>query len=68
MLEFCDFLINESKLVKDNNVECWIKQMDAFVKKVTNNKQELPIKDETEFTKWLLRFTQEDPDGIEATR
>ena len=68
LLNFCDFLRNESEIVKDNLVDCWIEKMDEFVRKETNNAQSLPISDETEFTSFLLRFISEDPDGIDAYR
>ena len=42
--------------------------MDAFVKSETKNKVFLPIADETEFNKWLLRFIEKDPKGIDAYR
>ena len=32
LLEFCNYLLNESKIVEKKLVECWIKDMDNFVR------------------------------------
>ena len=42
--------------------------MDTFVKSETKNEVSLPIADEKEFNKWLLRFIEKDPKGIDAYR
>ena len=68
LLEFCDYLVNESELVADNLVECWISDMDKWIKKISDDEKSLPIKDEAEFTEMLFRFVNEEPAGIEAAR
>ena len=54
--------------MQDGVVNCWIRHMDEFVKRETKNEVSIPIADETEFTKWLLRFIEKDPKGIDAYR
>ena len=67
-MKFCDYLINESDVVSDKIVNCWIKNMDNFVRKESQNRISIPIEDEEEFMTWLLLFTQKDAKGIDAFR
>ncbi len=67
-MQLCDWLRTESELVQDGIVNCWIKQMDEFVRRETGNMTALPIPDEAEFTRYLHRFIDEDPAGIDAYR
>ena len=46
LIEFCEYLEIESELVLDNQVDCWIKRMDEFVRRDTANAMSLPIADE----------------------
>lgn len=68
MLKLCDWLENGSGLVQEGNVNCWIKRMDEFVRRETSNAASLPLSDEVEFNRYLHRFIDEDPAGIEAYR
>ena len=68
LLAFCDYLENESKLVMNNLVECWIKDMNEFVIRHSAGKKSFPIQNENEFTEWLLLFIEKDPAGIQAYR
>ena len=69
LLNLCDWLETESELVQDGVVDCWIKRMDDFVRRETEqtgNATSLPIPDEVVFTRYLHRFIKEDPAGIDA--
>ena len=68
LLNLCDWLETESELVQDGVVNCWIKRMDEFVRSETAGATGLPIPDEAEFTRYLHRFIEEDPAGIDAHR
>ena len=57
LMKFCDYLVNESDVVSDKIVNCWIKNMDIFVRKETQNQVSIPIENEEEFMTWLLLFT-----------
>ena len=57
LMKFCDYLVNESDVVSDKIVNCWIKNMDNFVRKESQNQVSIPIEDEEEFMTWLLLFT-----------
>ena len=51
LLQFCDYLQNESELVRDNLVECWIRKMDEWLRRESGGKVSLPLDDEKEFTR-----------------
>ena len=68
LLNLCDWLERESELVQDGAVNCWIKRMDEFVRRETAKATALPISDEAEFSRYLHRFIDEDPAGIDAYR
>ena len=64
----CDYLENESEIVRDNQVNCWIKRMDEFVRRDSEGTKQLPLEPENEFNDYLFRFIEEDVDGIDAFR
>ena len=45
LLKLCNWLENESELVQNGIVDCWIKQFDQFLKKDSENEIELPLDD-----------------------
>ena len=67
-MDFCDYLENESPIVRDKLTNCWIKRLDEFVRSDSNEEKYLPIDDELEFYTYLFRFIEEDLEGIDAFR
>ena len=64
MLDFCYYLRNESVIVKDQLVECWIEDMKAFVELKTGGEKTLPLDDEIEFYEYLFDFIKDDIKGL----
>ena len=64
MMDFCNYLINESEIVKDKIVECWINDLDEFVQRKTRGEKKLPLDDAIEFYTYLFKFIETDVKGI----
>lgn len=62
-LDFCTELRDESDLVIDNDVTCWILDLDDFVKEDSNQTEKLPISDKDRFEDYLMRFISETETG-----
>ena len=58
----------ESQLVKNGQVDCWIKNLSRFISEDSQGALELPLNDQELFNQYLLRFVKEDSLGIEAFR
>lgn len=62
MLDFCNELMFDTDVVLDEDVKCWILELDNFVKSDSAAKgspEQLPIDDEARFEKYLMRFITE---------
>ena len=49
-------------------MDCWIENMDRFVRKDSDGAKQLPLQTEKEFYDYLFRFIVEDLEGIAAFR
>ena len=68
LLNLCDWLENESELVQNGIVDCWIRNLDEFIRNDSEDAEKLPLDDRDLFDKYLTRFIKEDPYGINAYR
>ena len=56
LMDLCVDLRDQSALVKENFVKCWILDMDDFVRKDSRSLKQLPLTDEGEFNAYLKMF------------
>ena len=52
-MDLCTDLRDNSDIVIDNEVKCWIFDMDAYVRSTTANLRSLPIPDKADFEFYL---------------
>ena len=58
LIDLCNYLKDESDLVRNNRVTCWILDMQAMVEKdsTCSNGQLMPFADESDFNRCLWTF------------
>ena len=56
LMDFCVDLRENSPVVKENEVNCWIEDMDRFVREDSNGELSLPIQNEQQFNTLLKKF------------
>ena len=52
-MDLCEELFDDHELVVDNDVICWINDMNAYVKQKSLGTLELPLEDGEVFLKYL---------------
>lgn len=67
-MDLCLELRDESDLVKNQMVTCWILDLNEFIKNDSKGSKELPLESEDEFNAYLKRFVSEDENGIDHLR
>ncbi len=58
MLDLCNDLKEKSKLVKQNEVICWIYDFDIFTQSFTKGRLSVPVEREDYFDKLMVKFLE----------
>ena len=68
LLDLCEELSDDHALVRDDDVKCWIRDMDVFVREDSAGDKELPLANKMEFFMYLRKFVYESEKGREYLR
>ena len=68
LMDLCAELSDDHALVKDDDVKCWINDMDLFVREDSNGERELPLENQMEFYMYLKQFAFQTVEGQEYVR
>ena len=65
LLDLCQSLRQNSTIVYEERVTCWIEEMKRYVEESTDGNMTMPIDDDKQFLQMFKEFIEEDFKGVE---